>query len=30
MDWIDTAQMVDSCEYGNGPLGSTKYGELLD
>lgn len=28
MDWIVTTQMVGSCEYGNGPLGSTKYGEI--
>jgi hypothetical protein len=30
MDWIDKAQMVGSCEYGNGRLGSTKSGKLLN
>jgi hypothetical protein len=35
MDWIDLAQdrdqwMEGSCEHGNEPLGSIKYGEVLE
>jgi hypothetical protein len=30
MDWIELAQVTGTCECGNEPSGSIKYGEFLD
>jgi hypothetical protein len=30
MDWIELTQVAGTCEYGNEPSGSIKFGEFLD
>jgi hypothetical protein len=30
MDWIEPAQVAGTCEYGNEPSDSIKWGEFLD